>query len=139
MSDFNSAYDVGANIIHHPAIYLPLSSSSSHPTFNFDLYNPNEYHSQSFDYPSPSSSVIVHHHPVYSPPPSQAISKLRQINDELCYTLAQCDLTTKSTPQPSSPPHYHVHHYPISHSRSPSERDSSSSSSADSEPITKKT
>jgi hypothetical protein len=126
---------------------MPISSSASfssqqtrsYPKFNLDLYNSNEYSSESFNYSPPSSPVIVHHHPVYSPPPSQAISKLRQINDELCHTLAQCDITTQS--QPSPPPHYQIHHYPISHetyrsrSRSPSEEDSSST---ESEPIPKK-
>jgi hypothetical protein len=111
-----------------------------------DLYQPNEYHSESIDYPSPSSSVIIHHHPppVYSPPPSQAISKLRQINDELCHTLARCELPNQSQSSPV-PSHHHIHHYPIPHktyrsrSRSPSEQDSSSSSSAtESEPIPKR-
>lgn len=161
MSNFDSGYNVAPNLIHQPAIYVPIthqhhrsispSLRSSNSKFNFDLYTPNESHSDSFDYPSPSSSVIVHHHPVhpvYSPPPSQSISKLRQINDELCQTLAQCELTTQSQPFSLPPPlpspsNYHIHHYPThrksyrSRSRSPSssEQDSSSSSS---EPIPKK-
>jgi len=145
MYNFDSVYNAAPNPVHQPTIYIPISHEnrsslrSSNPKFNFDLYNPTESHSASFDYPSPSSSVIIHHQPVYSPPPapSQSILKLRQINDELCYTLAQCDITTQS--QPSPPPHYQIHHYPISHetyrSRSPSEEDSSST---ESEPIIKK-
>jgi hypothetical protein len=145
MSNFNSAYNTGANLVRHPTIYVPISSSASfssqqtrlNPKFNLDLYNPNEYSSESFDYLSPSESVIIHHHrPIYSPSPSQAISKLRQMNDELCLTLAQCDLNSQSQP---SPPHYHIHHYPISRepSRSPSPIEDDSSST-ESEPITKK-
>ncbi|CAF4342496.1 unnamed protein product [Rotaria sp. Silwood2] len=151
MSNFDSVYNATPNHIHHSTMYMPMSSSSSYRNrsispsltssnlkFNLDLYNPNEYHSESVDYPSPSSSVIIHHHPVYSPPPSQAISKLRQINDELSHTLAQCELTNRSQPLPSpSPSHYHIHHYPISHetyrSRSPSEQTSSSSPSSEEE------
>src|SRR5437879_4586353 len=111
MSNFDSVYNVSPNLVHRPTFYIPISSSSfpsyqnrSKPKFNLDLYDSNEYHSESIDYPSPSSSVIIHHQPVYSPPPSQAISKLRQINDELCHTLAHCDLTHQSQPSPS---HYH--------------------------------
>jgi hypothetical protein len=156
MSNFDSVYNAAPNLVYHPTIYMPISSSSSFSShqnrsispslrssnlkFNLDLYKPNEYHSDSIDYPSPSSSVIIHHHPVYSPPPSpsQSISKLRQINDELCYTLAKCDLPTQSQP---SPRNYYIHHYPISRetsrsrSRSSSEQDSSST---ESEPIIKK-
>jgi hypothetical protein len=156
MFNFNSAYNNGVNHHHHhhhhqpPTIYMPISSSASFSSqstrsntkFNLDLYNPNEYSSESFSYPSPSDSVIVHHHhPVYSPPPSQAISKLRQINDELCYTLAQCDLNSQSQPSlpppppPPLPSHHYVHHHPISRSPSPKEEDSSS---VESEPIPKK-
>jgi hypothetical protein len=149
MSNFDSAYNTAPNLTYHSPIYIPISHQnrslspslrSSNPKFNFDLYNPTDYHSESIDYPSPSSSVIIHHHPVYSSSPSQSISKLHQINDELCHTLAQCDLTTQSEPSPP-PSHYYIHHYPISHetyrsrSRSPSEEDSSST---ESEPIPKK-
>lgn len=152
MSNFNSAYNITASYAQRPPIYMPVSTSasfSSIPTrsdlkFNLDLYNPHEYSpAASFDYPSPSSSVIIHHHPVHSPPPpppapSQAISRLRQINDELCYTLAQCDLDSQRR---VPVPHHHIHHYPISPgpSRSPSPRAiSSSSSSLESEPIPKR-
>lgn len=126
MTSFNSAYNVNLR-----PRYFPIETT---PRISFDLYDPRE---QSIDYSSPTSSVIIHHHhPVYSPSPrplqSQAVSKLRQINNELCHTLAQCDLNTDSYPSPS--PHYHVHHYPIS--RSPSS--SSSSSSSDFEPISPK-
>lgn len=150
MSNFNSAYNVSANYVQRPPIYMPVSTSasfSSIPTrsdlkFNLDLYNPHGYSSaSSFEYPSPSSSVIIHHHPVHSPPPlppppSQAISKLRQINDELCYTLAQCDLDSQTR---APAPHHHIYHYPISPgpSRSPSPR-AISSSSSESEPIPKR-
>jgi hypothetical protein len=150
MSNFNSAYNAGPNLVHHPpVIYMPTSShrnpsmstslNSSNPKFNLDLYQPNEYLYESIDYPSPSSSVIIHHHPVYPPsppplPPSQAISKLRQINDELCHTLAQSEIINHPQPSPS---HYHIHHNPISHqtyrSRPRSKRDSSSSSSSSTE------
>lgn len=151
MANFDSVYNVTPNVVHHSTIHVPTSSNpmywnqsvspsmtSSIPKFNFDLYNPNEYNSTPLDYRSPSSSVIVHHHPVYSPHPpphSQAISKLRQINDELSQTLANCEITNHT--QPLSP-HYHIHHYPVSHetyrSRSPSEPDVSSSSSSSPEP-----
>jgi hypothetical protein len=150
MFNFDSVYNTTPNRVHQPTIYIPISHEnrsispslrSSNPKFNFDLYNPTESYSESIDYPSPSSSVIIHHQPVYSPPPSQSILKLRQLNDELCHTLAQCDITTQS--QPSPPPHYQIYHYPIpretyrsrSRSRSPSEQDSSST---ESEPIIKK-
>ncbi|CAF1171421.1 unnamed protein product [Rotaria sordida] len=163
MSNFDSVYNASPNLVRPSTMYMPMSSpisspyrnrpispslTSSTPIFNLDLYNPNDYHSESIDYPSPSSSVIIHHYPppVYSPPPpppSQSISKLRQINDELSYTLAQCELTNRSQP---SPRHHYIHHYPISHetyrSRSPSEQTLPSSSSSSSieefEPIKKK-
>ncbi|CAF1200101.1 unnamed protein product [Rotaria sp. Silwood1] len=163
MSNFDSVYNVPHKLVHHSTTYMPMSSSSSYrnrsispsltssnPKFNLDLYNPNEYHSESIDYPSPSSSVIIHHYPVYSPPPSppsQSISKLRQINNELSHTLAQCELTinrSQSSSLPSPPSQYHIHHYPISYetyrSRSPSEQTLSSSSSSieQSEPIKRK-
>ncbi|CAF3685343.1 unnamed protein product [Rotaria sp. Silwood1] len=162
MSNFDSVYNVPHKLVHHSTTYMPMSSSSSYrnrsispsltssnPKFNLDLYNPNEYHSESIDYPSPSSSVIIHHYPVYSPPPSppsQSISKLRQINNELSHTLAQCELTinrSQSSSLPPPPSQYHIHHYPISYetyrSRSPSEQTLSSSSSIEqSEPIKRK-
>jgi hypothetical protein len=163
-SNFDSAYNVSPHHIHQPTIYMPISSSahfpshanrsispslrSSNPQFNIDLYKPNRYHSESDDYSPPLSPVIIHHHPIYPatpphPPPShsssQTVSKLRQLNDELCYTLAQCELTNQSQPSPSPPPpsNHHIHHYPIPHntyhSRSPS-ASSSSSSSTETEP-----
>lgn len=154
MSNYSSAYDLRSNYVQHPTFYMPMSTSASfssthsrsNPKFNLDLYNPNEYSRASFDYPSPSSSVIIHHHPhVHSPsprppltPPSQAINRLRQINDELCYTLAKCDLD-RQVQAPA--PHHHIHHYPNSAepSRSPSPRERfRSSSSSESEPIPRK-
>ncbi|CAF0959996.1 unnamed protein product [Adineta steineri] len=149
MSNFDSVYNAAPNLVHHyPITYRSTSSlysnqnqsispplNSSNTKFNFDLYKPHEYLSESIDYcPSPSSSVIIHHHPVYSPPPppppSQAISKLRQINDELCYTLAQSEFTNHSLPP--RPQHYHVHHCPAPHdtyrSHASMERDSSTES-----------
>ncbi|UJR08182.1 hypothetical protein I4U23_012455 [Adineta vaga] len=149
MSNFDSVYNSSPNSVRRqPHIFIPTSSfssqpsqsissslNSSNPKFNFDLYHPNEYHLPEFqDYQtSPSSSVIIHHHhPVHSPPPSQAISKLRQINDELCYTLAQSDLPNYSQP---SPTHYHVQHYPISHSTHHSYSSNQQDSSSESEEI----
>lgn len=117
MTNFDSAYNV-----------RPIENS---PRISFDLY---ESQHESFDYPSPTSSIIIHHqYPIYSSPsPSQAVSKLRQINNELCHTLAQCDLNITSYSSPS--PHYQIHHYPISRSPSPSPL-SSSPSITDFEPI----
>ncbi len=96
------------------------------PKFNFDLYKMDENNNEYDDYLSPtyrsispSSSRIIHHYPIYSPSSSstsksQSLSKLRQINDELCQTLARSELTDPLPP----PPHYHIHHYPLSqHSR----------------------
>ena len=105
-----------------PASWLPLSSETG-PRFNFDLYKMNETFDELID-PPPSSLTIHHHHSIYSPPssPSSALSKLRQINDELCHTLAQTERTESS---PTKSGHYHIHHYPVSQtyrSRTPPER-----------------
>jgi len=96
----------------------------SGPKFNFDLYKMDEnnnnqydgYSSPSYRSLSPSSSRIIYHHPTHSPLSSstsktQALSKLRQINDELCQTLARSELTD---PSQQLPLHYHIHHYPLS-------------------------
>ncbi|CAF1135267.1 unnamed protein product [Adineta steineri] len=91
------------------------------PKFNFDLYqmNPNTNEYDDFLLPSnrsisPTSSSIIYHYPTYSPlssststPPT--LAKLRQINDELCHTLAQSELN-----DPPPPAQYHIHHYPLS-------------------------
>ncbi|CAM4884049.1 unnamed protein product [Rotaria socialis] len=158
MSNFDSVYNVAPNLVQRSTIFVPKPSfttyqnrsvspslTSSSTKFNFDSYNPNDYHTRSSDYVSPSTSIIIHHRPVYSPPPSppsQAISKLRQINDELSHTLATCEVTTHRSqllPPPPLSPHYHVHHHPIPYetfrSHSSSERDLSSSSSTESLPI----
>ena len=144
MSNYESAYDASSRMIRPSPVYVPLYPQGSmraiSPNFRLDLYEPRES-SPSSSYRS-ISPVIVHHHRVYSPPidrapsPSltQTVSKLRQINDELCHTLAQCDLTYR--PEPARP-HHHVHHHPVSHrSRPSSEHDSSSS--VESEPELKK-
>ncbi|CAF1363128.1 unnamed protein product [Adineta ricciae] len=146
MSNFDSVYNTSPNSIHRqPHIFVPTSSfssqpsqsissslSSSHAKFNLDLYQPNDPLTQFdlYQLSSPQSSVIVHHHPVYSPPPSQTVSKLRQINDELCHTLAQSELPNYPPPLP---PQYHVHHHPISH-RTYRSQSYSSSESEDIEP-----
>jgi hypothetical protein len=92
--------------------------TGSVPKFNFDLYKMDEYDgysSPSRRSISPPSSRIIHHYPIHSPlssptSKSQTLSKLRQINDELCQTLAR----SESNDLPSSQPHYHIHHYPLS-------------------------
>ncbi len=109
------------------------------PKFNFDLYKMDENNNEYNGYSSPSyrslspssSSRIIHHYPIHSPllsprSKSGSFSKLRQINDELCSTLARSELHDQ--PSSSLPPHYHIHHYPLSqqshpkhHSRSASE------------------
>ena len=93
------------------------------PKFNFDLYKmddntiPNDGYCSPSSYRSlsPSSSSIIYHRRIHSPPPStsklHSLSKLRQINDELCQTLARSDL---NNPSPPPPPRYHIHHYPLS-------------------------
>ena len=95
----------------------PPLFTGSVPKFNFDLYkmdeNDNDYCSPSYRSRSPSPSRRIYYHSIHSPPSSptsksQALSKLRQINDELCQTLARSELTHQS------PPHYHIHHYPVS-------------------------
>ncbi|CAF2915067.1 unnamed protein product [Rotaria sp. Silwood2] len=121
-----------------PSLRQPISTGSG-PKFNFDLYkmdqNDDEFDKDSlssYRSLSPTSSRIIYHHPIYSPrsssiPKLQDLSKLQQINDELCQTLAQSELTDRS------PVHYHIHHYPLSQhshkkyrSRSISEESSSS-------------
>jgi hypothetical protein len=99
------------------AFRLPLSSEKG-PRFNFDLYKMNEMFDEPID-PPPSSLTLHHHHSMYSPPssPSSALSKLRQINDELCHTLAR---TERAESAPTKSGHYHIHHYPVS--RTPPER-----------------
>lgn len=141
-SNYGSAYDASLRFIRPSPVYVPIYPQRSiSPKFSLDLYEPREF-SPSSTYRS-ISPVVIHHHPVvYSPPidraPSssltQTVSKLRQLNDELCHTLAQCDLTDR--PEPARP-HHRVHHYPVSHrSRPSSEHDSSSS--VESEPELKK-
>ncbi|CAF1278381.1 unnamed protein product [Rotaria magnacalcarata] len=158
MSNFDSVYNAAPNLVQRLTIFVPKPSfttyqnrsvspslTSSSTKFNFDSYNPNDYHTRSSNCVSPSTSIIIHHRPVYSPPPSppsQAISKLRQINDELSHTLATCEVATNRSqllrPLPLSP-HYHVHHHPIPYdpfrSHSSNEHDLSSSSSTESLPI----
>lgn len=96
------------------------SSTGSAPKFNFDLYKTNNDKYEfdrdslsSYRSPSPPSTRRIYHHPIHSPVSSPLsnsppLSKLRQINDELCQTLARSELTSRS------PVHYHVHHYPLS-------------------------
>jgi hypothetical protein len=103
------------------------------PKFNFDLYKMDEYNNEFDGYSSPSyrsispppSSRIIHHYPIHSPlssstSKSQTLSKLRQINDELCQTLARSELTDQT-------PHYHIHHYPLSQHSYPKYRSRSTS------------
>ena len=153
MSNFHSAYNTTPQFVHHTRTSALLSLSSTYsnyrdrsisssprslsPKFNFDLYNSDDYSSRSIDHLSPSSSVIIHHHPVHCPSSIQAISKLREINNELSHTLAHCELNEQL---PLSPVHYHIHHHPLSYEtyRSPSpiqRKLSSSSLSSDSESI----
>jgi hypothetical protein len=172
MSNFHSAYNTTAHAIHSSPIYVPVSSTLSstnyghrscssslrlsNPKFNLDLYGANndcddstDHFSLSYRSLSPVSSVIVHNHPVYLPVASQSpssfvqtVSKLRQINDELCHTLAHCDLDEASQSRPSTT---HVHHYlaspvPYQHCRSysPDSERNSVISSPEFEPIKKK-
>ena len=122
----------------------PPLSTRPVPKFNFDLYKMDEnnndydgYSSPTYRSLSPSSHRIIHHRSIHSPPLSpttktQSLSKLRQINDELCYTLAQSELID---PLQQSPPHYHIHHYPLSqHSH---QKHRSRSRSAEHSPPTK--
>ncbi|CAF3438336.1 unnamed protein product [Rotaria sp. Silwood1] len=121
-----------------PPLRRPILTESG-PKFNFDLYKRDQNDDQfdkdslsSYRSLSPTSSRIIYHHPIHSPRSSSlsnsyALSKLQQINDELCQTLAQTELTDRS------PVHYHIHHYPLSQhspkkyrSRSISEERSSS-------------
>ncbi len=113
----------------------PISTGAG-PKFNFDLYkmdeNNNEYtgySSPSYRSLSPSSPRIIHHYPIHSPLSSPVskpgtASKLRQINDELCCTLARSELNDQPS---SSPPHYHIHHYPLSQQSYPKHRSRSRS------------
>ena len=143
MSNYGSAYDPSSRFVRPAPVYVPIySQRSTSPKFNLDLYQPREfspdgYASPSYRSMSPVSPTIIHHHPVYSPPRarsppshlSQSVSKLRQINDELCHTLAQCELTDRpepARPPPPAPrPHHHVYHHPVSR---PSSEDESASS-----------
>ena len=164
MSNFGSAYNASPNTTYSRVPFTPFSSSASFPTYsnpspsssfrppsptyNLDLYRPDGYYADSMDYPSPASSVIIHHHPVCpsSPMPpsssfSHTVSKLRQVNDELCHTLASCEPEIQYQPPP--PVTYQIHHHPISQrsyadsrSRSTSEHDSSSS--VEPEPVQRK-
>ncbi|CAF1104961.1 unnamed protein product [Rotaria sordida] len=102
-----------------PPLSRPILSGSG-PKFNFDLYKMDQNNDEfdkdslsSYRSLSPTSSRIIYHHPIHSSRLSpiskpQALSKLQQINDELCQTLAQSELTDRS------PAHYHIHHYPLS-------------------------
>lgn len=97
------------------------------PKFNFDLYKMDGSNDDTFlpsSRPiSPPSSLVIHHRPVYTTfDPSEtirepaALTKLRDINDELYHTLARSDLLD-SVVQPAAKPsgaHYHIHHYPVS-------------------------
>jgi hypothetical protein len=122
----------------------PPISTGSAPKFNFDLYKMNDdnneydgYSSPSHRSLSPSSTRIIHHHPIHSPllsptSKSQPLSKLRQINDELCHALARSEL---NDPLQQSPAHYHIHHYPLSQHSHKKHR--SRSTSEDHSPPTK--
>jgi hypothetical protein len=115
----------------------PISTGTG-PKFNFDLYkmdeNNNEYTgylSPTYRSLSPSSPRMIHHYPLDSPlssPRSRpgSFSKLRQINDELCSTLARSELYDKP-PTSSVAPHYHIHHYPLSQQSHPKHRSRSAS------------
>lgn len=118
-----------------PPSRSPISMRSV-PKFNFDLYKMDEYNNEFDGYSSPSyrsispssSSRIIHHYPIHSPLSTsiskpQRVSKLREINDELCRTLARSELINQS----SSPPHYHIHHYPLSQHSQPKYRSRSTS------------
>ncbi len=115
----------------------PRISTGPVPKFNFDLYKMDEYEynneydgysSPNYRSLSPSSSRSIHHYPIHSPLSTsiskpQRVSKLREINDELCRTLARSELINQS----SSPPHYHIHHYPLSQHSQPKYRSRSTS------------
>jgi hypothetical protein len=112
----------------------PPISTRPVPKFNFDLYKTdenlneyNDYFSPSYRSISPSSSRTIYHYPRQSPlssptSRSQTLSKLKQVNDELCHTLARSELTDQS-----SAPHYHIHHYPLSQHSYPKYRSRSRS------------
>ena len=111
--DFSSTYPLRSSspLFHRsksPPPQYPLYTEAG-PRFNFDLYRMND----TFDDPPASSSIVHHHYPDFSPPasPSSALSKLRQINDELCHSLARAEL---DEPPPRRAAHYHIHHYPVS-------------------------
>jgi hypothetical protein len=120
-TNFSTFSNRSSSPLFHRSITPPSRSPICAPKFNFDLYEMNETHNEYDDYISPShrsispsSSEIIHHHhhPRHSPPSkSQTLSKLRQINDELCQTLARSEITDQSQ---QLSPHYHIHHYPLS-------------------------
>lgn len=94
------------------------------PKFNFDLYTTDEkfddfvnYTSPTYRPRSPPSPRTIHHYPIHSStfsPTSEreSFSRLRQVNDELCRTLARSELIDQ--PRALPPSQYHIHHYPVS-------------------------
>lgn len=92
---------------------LPIRTNAK---FNFDLYKPDD-----FDVRPISPARIADIEPDYLTSfrrasissENSAVSKLRQINDELYATLIQTD-TYSCAPLVTNETQYHIHHYPLS-------------------------
>ena len=94
------------------------------PKFNFDLYkmdgSNDDLYLPSPRPISPTTQLVIHHRPIYSTlePTNEpaALTKLREINDDMYHTLARSDSLDPVVPARVEPvrPHYHIHHYPAS-------------------------